>query len=297
MLEPGARVEIGGLGNRPELNGKHAKLVSHDEASDMWVVVVEGGERLKIKAGNLVASLPVDTSRARDKFWLAKVPRFLMDHWQKLQAEQSDATLGVVEPSGGEASSSSYTLRLSAYAGHDPELAEASASLPQEFAMSTSAPPAAMYALARPPAGQRGPVQLEGGVEAMSEITVTRLTGEYKRRVAQRKDEAARRAEVEVVADDRDIRAHSLKRIKPRPRAERGAPKPEKPDLSEDELVQMIFTLFRRQPYWHRKDLMEEVGPIQRQYLLTQALDKVCEREKIGAHKGEYVLKAEYKQQ
>lgn len=247
----------------------------------------------------------VAMEKCRDKLWLMKVPNFLMDHLQNQQDPHIE--LGVLTPddqvfaSGGSSSSSggggSFTLRLADHC----KLAEG---MPRELSVTFGAPAGTMHVLSEPKdQGKGGAWRMEGQIERKGEIKSKGLTREYKSIVSKRSEQASIKREIQTWDEGSSLQQASLKesRAQREDRKHAKAAKlqkiEDKPEaLSSDEIEHILFREFAKKPFMSRGDLMhtpELRG--QKQANVNAVLSQLCEHVKVGLHKGDFQLKAEFR--
>ena len=64
--------------------------------------------------------------------------------------------------------------------------------------------------------------------------------------------------------------------------------------MKPSELRNLVFEKFQEQRFWNRKELEQATG--QKAVEVKKVLDQVAERIAVGPHKGEFQLKAEYRE-
>ncbi len=69
-MRVGSRVEIVGLGARPELNGIGASVLGWHEPSGRWQVACDSGERVRVKEANLAAVGGETAGYAEEYVWV-----------------------------------------------------------------------------------------------------------------------------------------------------------------------------------------------------------------------------------
>lgn len=146
---------------------------------------------------------PVMMEKANEKFWLMKVPNFLIDHLRS--ASEANAEIGHLiqdQETNEQAGSSSnvgsvYTLKLK----ERPEWPENEV---REFSVTLGPPTGAMYVLSEPDGSTAW--RHEGRVQLKGEIRPKTLSNEYKSIVHTRVENATNKREIEEWEEDMSIR-------------------------------------------------------------------------------------------
>jgi hypothetical protein len=155
------------------------------------------------------AEKAITMTNARDKWWLMKVPDFVMSQLTSINdegapigelvpdEESSGVGAGSSSSSGGVGGRSrSFSLKLApALAGSIPQEL-------QELTVTLNAPPHSMHILSEPKDPSNGGWRMEGCVEYKGEMKAKKLTEDYKDIIKARVEAAAQKREIQTWDED-----------------------------------------------------------------------------------------------
>ena len=71
----------------------------------------------------------------------------------------------------------------------------------------------------------------------------------------------------------------------------------EKPELTNEQIHHLVFSQFKLQAFWSKRELARAVGATKKNEMdrVAKFLDEIGERQRVGPHKNEYALKPVYR--
>eukprot|EP01098_Paradermamoeba_levis_P006473 TRINITY_DN2682_c0_g1_i2.p1 TRINITY_DN2682_c0_g1~~TRINITY_DN2682_c0_g1_i2.p1 ORF type:complete len:316 (-),score=121.13 TRINITY_DN2682_c0_g1_i2:161-1108(-) len=224
----------------------------------------------------------VDGTFAHRNVWLVKVPGFLCDHWNEAEPNSLLGKLVHKETPGG------YEIQV--------QLAQTEGGFPKDFTFvvkKDSNDPIELFS-----EEPNGSLAFEGKVDMRAEIRPT-LNAEYAEFCKQRNTKAnTKTRQTQSYEGNPNANLRNQARFNSsfisQPRRRASSPVADKRErMKKDDLMDLIFSIFEREPYWSLKSLVNETN--QPQAYLKEVLGELCIFNKKGPNKSLYELKPEYK--
>ncbi|BBM98477.1 transcription initiation factor TFIIF subunit beta [Marchantia polymorpha subsp. ruderalis] len=244
------------------------------------------------KTGGLTGP-SIETQRAERNIWLLKVPNAVAYHWKQPPPILGKLILSL-DPMGDpdDPNTTQFTMDVSA---KDPDAP------PKSYDLNFTKDVVPMHIFSET---SQGKIAVEGKVEHKFDMKPTSLGDEeYRKLCRERLNKSL-------------VKSRTLQRLendrgsfmRPMPMAmwsstgakdkKKPIPPPKQPEgkrirRERNELEDIVFKLFERQPNWTLKQLVQETD--QPVAFLKEVLNDLCIYNKRGANQGTYELKPEYK--
>jgi len=225
----------------------------------------------------------------RKRFWLAKVPNWILDDWKKNNAPGHTLGYIVIDPKKKVGNTRDMRLHLTT---RDPDL-------PKELKMSVRTEPASMMVFSE----RAEKIKLEGGVEVTCDVRPQDNT-EYRKLLMRRHKKATvKTAVIKMMpatgtaherTDIAQVNNPYGKMVIPERRpVERYTPKPKRARMDREALENLLFRLFDKKLYYNINELVGLTD--QPKAFLKDVLLDICDHHKTGNYIHHYSLKAKYR--
>ncbi|KAJ7295795.1 hypothetical protein O6H91_Y064900 [Diphasiastrum complanatum] len=244
--------------------------------------------------GNAAAAAVLDAARAERPVWLLKVPTVVNNVWQK-EGDGSQAlakitlTLDPLNPNPQNAVQFKMELK-----------GKESAEIPKGYDLNFTKDMVPMHIFSENPQGK---LATEGKVEHKFDMKPNSMVDdEYRKLCRERLNKSREKTRtLQVLQNDRGSFMRPLPmqwpvagpKDKKKVLIPAKGPEGKRIRRERNELEDIVFKLFERQPNWALKQLVQETD--QPVAFLKEVLNDLCVYNKRGANQGTYELKPEYK--